>query len=96
MPDVVAEIIRSKTSKRQFIPSPDCPDEEARLYFMFHDHVWENGTIDEQYQNLKGTMSNVSAQDIRPSLVTQTIRAITNCALQSQPARMLRGSTLEF
>ena len=64
--DIVAEIIRSKTATGHWTPSPDCPDKEsARLYFMFHDHVWENMTANEQTQKLKGTVNNMSAEEIR-------------------------------
>jgi hypothetical protein len=62
--DIVSEIIKSKTSKGQYIPSPDCPDkEDARLYFMFSDHVWEKSTVNEQCHELKGNIGNLSAQD---------------------------------
>ena len=58
---IVDGIIKTKTDRGLFIPSPDCPDEvDARMYKMFDTTLWENLNQNTKDQTLAGGVDGLT------------------------------------
>ena len=59
----MADIIKTKTEKNEFVDNPDCPHlEEARMYLCYDTTAWDNLQELEQSQGITGKMTGVSAK----------------------------------
>ena len=84
---IVDGIIKTKTDRGLFIPSPDCPDEvDARMYKMFDTTMWENLNQNTKDQTLTGEVDGLTptqAAELAQKMIGNKLPGPFACAKES-------------